>query len=132
MIDLGAGDGWVVFQAAHMAFQKKLNTKFIAVELNPILVMILMILRIFHPNRNNITVIRGDIFSIDYSPFQTSNPNFHILFYMYISPWLIDRVVKKIRAAIPHYSMVSYYYPVKNMNAYSEQKGIHSIYRYEI
>ena len=41
VFDLGAGDGTVIFKAAEHAFKQKLNTKFIAVEINPILILIL-------------------------------------------------------------------------------------------
>ena len=51
MIDLGAGDGIVIFKAASQAFQKRLNTKFIAVEINPVLILILYLRRLFHPNK---------------------------------------------------------------------------------
>jgi len=67
IIDLGAGDGIVIFRAAERAFQNKCNTKFIAVEINPILLLILHIRRLLHPNRKNIKIINTDMFSINYS-----------------------------------------------------------------
>jgi len=62
VVDLGAGDGIVVFSAAARALQKKLNTKFIAIELNPILILVLHIRRLFHSNKKNIKITYADIF----------------------------------------------------------------------
>ena len=38
VIDLGAGDGVVVFEAAYESWRRKLNTKFITLEINPVLI----------------------------------------------------------------------------------------------
>src|SRR3989339_1199594 len=51
VFDLGAGDGIMIFKAAEEAFQQDINTKFIAVEINPVLILILYLRRLFHPNK---------------------------------------------------------------------------------
>jgi tRNA G46 methylase TrmB len=56
VIDLGAGDGWVIFAAASTAYQQKLNTQFIAAEINPFLILLLYVKRFLHPNKKNITI----------------------------------------------------------------------------
>ena len=38
ILDLGAGDGTIIFAAATKAYQDKLNTYFIAIDINPILI----------------------------------------------------------------------------------------------
>ncbi len=47
VIDLGAGDGLVIFKAADEAYERGFDTKFYAVEINPILILILYIKLIF-------------------------------------------------------------------------------------
>ena len=113
IFDLGAGDGIVIFTAAKEAFKKKLNAKFIAVEINPILVLLLQFRHLFHPNRHNIKIIWDDFFKMNFKLFTF---NFSLLtFYLYISPWFLDRVSKKIRKKFPKTSIVSYMYPIKSL-----------------
>ena len=50
VFDLGAGDGIIIFKAAQQAYKQKLNTQFVAVEINPVLILILHLRRLFHPN----------------------------------------------------------------------------------
>ena len=52
LYDLGAGDGMVLFEAAKWAGHAKLDTKFIGIEINPVLVLILLFRCFFHPNKN--------------------------------------------------------------------------------
>ena len=47
VIDLGAGDGIVIFEAAKIAYKRKLNTRFVAVEINPVLILVLHLRRLF-------------------------------------------------------------------------------------
>jgi len=65
VFDLGAGDGVVIFEAAQSSFNNKLNTKFVAVEINPILILVLFFRRLFHHNRKNIKIIFDDIFKMN-------------------------------------------------------------------
>ncbi|PIP63272.1 hypothetical protein COW97_03440, partial [Candidatus Roizmanbacteria bacterium CG22_combo_CG10-13_8_21_14_all_34_12] len=64
VIDLGAGDGIVIFKAAQQSYKQKLNTKFVAVEINLILILIIHLRRLFHPNKKNIKIVYGDIFKM--------------------------------------------------------------------
>lgn len=113
VIDLGAGDGIVIFEAAQSSFQKKLNTKFIAVEINPILILILHIRRLLHPNRKNIKIIRDDIFTMNYSRLIIDNHQLTI--YLYISPWYLEKTILNVKNQISKFSVVSYMYPVKSL-----------------
>lgn len=74
IIDLGAGDGVVIFAAASNAISlpKKLNTQFIAVEINPVLIFIMHLRRLFHPNRKNIKIVWADMFKVN---LKTQNHN---------------------------------------------------------
>lgn len=114
IIDLGAGDGIVIFSSATKSFQKKLNTKFVAVEINPILILVLYIRRLFHPNRKNIKVIRHDIFKMNFSSLFPSPQSLTI--YLYVSPWLIEKIILNIKNQISKFSVVSYMYPIKSLN----------------
>lgn len=132
VFDLGAGDGIVIFEAAKSSFQKKLNTKFIAVEINPILILILFIRRLFHPNRKNIKIVYGDIFSMNYQKLLTFNFSLST-FYLYISPWFLEKTISNIKDQISKFSVVSYMYPLKDKTAFTKVmavKGKNSIFIY--
>ena len=129
VVDLGAGDGIVIFEAAKASLQDKLNTQFIAVEINPILVFILHLHRLFHPNRKNIKIIFGDMFKIDFMDF-INFKNF-ITIYLYVSPWLIDKILRHIKKQIKEFSVISYMYDSKLLkNKEKIIKGVHNIYVY--
>lgn len=129
VIDLGAGDGVVIFKAAEKAYQDNLNTKFIAVEINPILLFILYIRRLFHPNRKNIQIVNKDMFSLSYTHLINS-PN--VTFYIYISPWFIEKTTANIKSQIKKFDLVSYFYQVKFLEEHKENitHGVHKIFSY--
>jgi len=126
IIDLGAGDGIIIFTAAQYAKKHRLNTKFIALEINPILVFILHLRRFFSLNRHQIKIVWGDIFKLDYAQWKKKNPTF----YIYISPWLISKLITKIKKGLPHFRLVSYMYPVKDLKLRSSLPGRHPTYYY--
>jgi len=109
VIDLGAGDGIVIFEAAKIAYKRKLNTIFIAVEINIVLILIMYIRRLFHPNRKNIKIILGDIFNITMKQFN------NLTIYLYISPWYIEQAISNFKLQISNFSVVSYMYPIKSL-----------------
>lgn len=129
VIDLGAGDGIVVFEAARAAWIRKLNTDFVAVEINPILIAILHIKRLLHPNRLKIKIIRGDIFRMDYKGIIATKRS--LTFYLYISPWHMEKTINNISRQTKKYSVVSYMYPVKSLKSSRKPKtGVHSVFFY--
>jgi len=138
IIDLGAGDGIVVLKSATEAFQNKLNTHFIAVEINPILLLILHIRRLFHPNRKNIQIVNADMFTMSYANLTEyctgrSRPaRTNVTFYIYISPWFIEKTVSNISKQMKTFNLVSYFYQVKFLSKHEEtiNEGVHKIYRY--
>lgn len=121
VFDLGAGDGIIIFAAAKSSYQQKLNTKFIAVEINPVLILILHLRRLFHPNRKGIKIVYGDIFNFNFMNF-TNFKNF-ITIYLYISPWYLEKVIENCKLVlskveglkIENFSVVSYMYPIKSL-----------------
>lgn len=135
IVDLGAGDGIVIFEAAKKSYLDGLNTKFVAVEINPILIIILYLRRLFHPNQKNIKIVYGDMFSIDFKNFINFN-NF-LTFYIYISPWFLKKTLSNIKNQISKFKVVSYMYPLKNFNnkidftKVTEVKGKNSIFSYD-
>ncbi|MCX6730404.1 MAG: hypothetical protein NTZ55_01000 [Candidatus Roizmanbacteria bacterium] len=135
IIDLGAGDGIVIFQAAKESYSKKLNTRFIAVEINPILLLVLHIRRLFHPNRTNIRIVNRDMFVMDYSKLTSTDlGKFQpvLTFYIYVSPWFIEKTVLNIVKQIKIFDLVSYFYQVKCLPKHKEkiEVGVHSIFTY--
>ena len=125
--DLGAGDGIVIFSASSKAFGKKLNTQFVAVEINPILLVVMWIRRLFHPNRKNIKIVRDDIFNIRY----TVNGIRYTIF-TYISPWFLEKVFKNCKFQISKFKFISYYYPVPKLKSSRTIKGVHNTHIYNV
>ncbi len=114
VFDLGAGDGIVIFEAAKKAYEKNLNTQFFAVEINPVLLLIMYIKRLFHPNKKNIKIVYDDIFKINIKKFL--NFDFSLLtFYLYISPWYLEKTVSNLKSQISNLKIVSYMYPIKSL-----------------
>ena len=133
VIDLGAGDGVVVFEAAYESWRRKLNTKFITLEINPVLIGILWAKWLLHPNRKNIRIVWGDMFKIDYLSLPRLYPrnDMNITFYLYISPWLIEKVISRIQKQLPGSLFISYYYPIKSLKKKEKVlKGVHNTYYY--
>ncbi len=110
IIDLGAGDGIVIFSAAQQSYKQKLNTKFVAVEINPILVLILHFRRLFHPNKKKIEIIRDDIFKMNFNKQLKTTT-----IYLYISPWFLEKTIENCKIKIKKFSLVSYMYPIKSL-----------------
>ncbi len=133
-IDLGAGDGTVIFNAATFAYRKKLNTQIVATDINPILLLILHVRRFFHPNKKNIRIMRADMFSMDFSSLYSQRSKLHTVIYLYISPWYLEPVIRNLKLTIKNFSLVSYMYPVKSLK--SKEKIIrgsqHDIFTYTI
>ncbi len=125
--DLGAGDGVVIFSAASEAFSKKLNTQFIAVEINPILLMVMWFRRLFHPNRKNIQILRADIFNMRYTVF-----GIRYTFFAYISPWYLEKVFNNCKIQINKFKFISYFYPVPKLKSSRTIKGVHNTYTYNV
>jgi len=130
VIDLGAGDGVIIFSAAKKAYENKLYTKFIAVDINPVLLLIMHIRRFFHPNKKNIKIMYGDMFNLTIQPYN------NLTIYLYISPWYLEEVISNL---IPirsgsNFSIVSYMYPIKSLK--KQEKIIkgneHDIFVYNI
>lgn len=134
IVDLGAGDGTVVFAAADASYQKRLNTQFLAVEINPVLILILHLRRFFHPNKKNIKILWADIFKLNFKKFLTFN--FKLLtFYLYVSPWFLEKIIKEIgnwKLEIGNFYVVSYMYPIKSLKRKEKRiKGLkHDIFVY--
>ncbi|MEK7110200.1 MAG: class I SAM-dependent methyltransferase [Patescibacteria group bacterium] len=118
IFDLGAGDGIVIFKAAQQAYQQKLNTQFVAVEINPVLILILYLRRLFHQNRKNIKIVHDDIFKMDFSFYnRCTDAKFCVstTFYLYISPWYLEKTISNIKDQISKFSVISYMYPIGSL-----------------
>ncbi|MCL4374272.1 hypothetical protein M1523_00260 [Patescibacteria group bacterium] len=126
VVDLGAGDGTVVFFAASQAQRQRLRIKFVAIEINPILVMALLIRRLFHPAKKNIQVVWADFFR--WQP----NPANERVFYLYGAPWLNDKIANRLRQFPGKNRLVSYYYPVAGLTAQQRIQGINRIFVYQL
>jgi len=132
IIDLGAGDGVVIFEAAQQAFKKQYNTQFYAIEINPVLLLILHIRRLFHANRKNIHILNKDMFTMDFKRYTLHAT--HCTFYIYISPWFIEKTVMNIASQINKFDLVSYFYQVKFLPKHTESRenGVHCVFLYKL
>lgn len=134
VFDFGAGDGIVIFEAAKKAYKKNLTIQFYAIEINPILIFILHLKRLFHPNKKNIHIIWSDMFKINIKN-QIPNLKNQITIYLYISPWLIDKLLTHLKYQLLNFkniTFVSYFYPIKNLKKKERIiKGINKIYVYK-
>lgn len=131
--DLGAGDGVVIFEAAKESWRKNLNTQFIAIDINPILLVLMHIRRLFHPNRRNIRITYGNMFTMNYSSL-TTDYSLPTTFYLYISPWHIEKTLRNIKKQIGHFFIVSYMYRIPGLqNIEKKIQGIaHDTYTYTV
>jgi len=130
VFDLGAGDGIVIFEAAKLAFEKKLNTKFFAIEINPILILIMWLRWLFHPNKKNIKIVCDDIFKIDFTSYKLQVTSY--TFYLYISPWYLEKIIKNLKLKIKNFTLVSYFYPVPKMKAKKIFEGKNKVFVHSI
>lgn len=110
-VDLGAGDGRVIFEAAKEAKRKNLKTKFFAVEKNPFLVFLLFLKRLFHPNKSNIKIVSQDIFSLNLK----ISPSSFLVFYLYGSPRFLEKLAKHLQKKFSSFTLISYLYPLKTI-----------------
>ncbi len=131
VVDLGAGDGVVIFEAAEESKRKRLNTQFVAVEINPILIFVLHLRRFSHSNRTNIMIIWDDYFKVNLSTFSTRDKS--VTIFVYLSPWFLEDLMKKIRGDLKRFEMVSYFYPLPKTvppGKVKKRKNINAIYKY--
>lgn len=120
VVDLGAGNGVVIFKAASETYMRGFDTKFYAVEINPILILLLQIKRLFHKNRKNIYIIFDDFTKMNLKKFNNA------MFYLYLSPQYLNLVYKKIKTEVSNPKIMSYFYEV-NKSA-RKIKGINNLY----
>lgn len=133
VIDFGAGDGEIIFQAAKKAYEKKVLTQFYAIEINPILIFILHLRRFFHPNKKNIHLVWSDMFKINLKN-QLPNIKNNLVVYLYISPWLINKLLNHLKIqffSFRNITFISYFYPIKGLKKKEKViRGINNIYVY--
>jgi len=122
VVDLGAGNGIVIFKAASEAYKRGFDTKFYAVEINPILIVLLQIKRLFHKNKKNIFILFEDFTKMNLKRFNNS------VFYLYLAPKYLNIVYKKIKIETQKSKIISYFYKIPNINQSSLMKKIHPIY----
>jgi hypothetical protein len=126
VVDLGAGDGKVIFAAASTAKKRKLSTQFLAVEINPILVLILHLRKLFHPNRQNIRILLADMFKLNLSNLTKGETTI----FLYISPWFMEKIYKKLKTDLKTFELISYFYPLPHRAHTKTIKGKNNIFIY--
>ncbi len=134
IVDLGAGTGTVIFETARRAHQKKYDTHFIAIEINPLLILIMYIRRLFHPNKKNIRIIRTNMLEVDYDELANREvKQSALIFYLYIGHRVIEPLKKILENIKKDFIVVSYMYDVPGWKKYRTriQKGIHTLTIYQ-
>ncbi|MDA1316976.1 MAG: class I SAM-dependent methyltransferase [bacterium] len=129
IIDLGAGDGAVVWAAATSAYEKGLNTQFVAVDINIVLVLWMKFRRLVHPHKAHISIIHGDMFLLNYKKIIGSKKP---LFYLYIAPWFTKQVHKMIQELNIPCTILSYFYPITSGKSQKTAHRVHELYFYTI
>jgi len=136
LIDLGAGDGTVVFAAADQAHKLGLETIFVAVDVNPILAWIMQIRKAFHPHKKYIIILNTDMYLYSFkdliNKYVPSQKNNKIVFYIYISPVYIPRTFEMIKKLKKPTRIVSYFYPIHEAKPKKTTAGIHEIFTYDL
>ena len=130
VIDLGAGNGEIIFEAANTANEKELNTRFVAIDINVFLVLIMIIRSLFHKNRSKIRFVWKDIFKYDFR--QIIGKNQTTTIYVYFAPWINDALGTLLKKLPRPVKVVSYYYPINNLHLTKKVKGEHDVFLYYI
>jgi hypothetical protein len=113
-----------------------MSTKFLAVEINPILVLMMTIRRIFHPNKKNIKIILADIFKLNLKSqiikLKTKKQFNNLTIYLYLSPWFLEKVMKNLTKQLKgkNFLVVSYFYPLSSKKPKKVLKGKNKIFVY--
>jgi 16S rRNA A1518/A1519 N6-dimethyltransferase RsmA/KsgA/DIM1 with predicted DNA glycosylase/AP lyase activity len=132
LYDLGAGDGVVVFAAARASLTHL--TRFAAVEINPVLIAFMRLRRRLHPNRKNIAILKKDIFTLSLPP---TTYRLQPIFFMYISPWFMEKTIANLLRQFRSIELVTYFYAVPRSKKYKIKlrkhvKNVHDIYKYTL
>ncbi len=130
IVDLGAGSGTVIFAAADEAHKKGLNTEFVAIDINFLLVVYMYIKAQFHPHKAHIHIMQGDLFKMDYE--KMIQPFKHATFYMYAVPWLANALAQLVVDINKPAQILSYYYPVSILKQKDKLSGEHEVFEYEV
>ncbi len=120
LVDLGAGDGLVIFESA-----RRHKGYFVADEINPVLFGIMYIRRLFHPNRKNIRVILKNMFKVHDTPLSGK-----LVFYLYVSPWFLEKIYAYLKKHFKNFRVVTYFYPIPSLKPKKVIEGVHKIYIY--
>lgn len=158
VVDLGAGTGTVIFASAgsdaaataQINYKKQYfrpsrgqstpprwrllskQPKFIAVEIHPLLIFIMHLRRLFHPNGKNIKIIRSDIFKMNIN--KTIEQLNNLTIYIYVGPFVMDRLIPRLQTLPKGTRIVSYMYEIPGW----EKKlvkivtGVNKIYIYQL
>ena len=129
VIDLGAGDGAVVFAAASEAQNNRLTTQFVAVDINIVLVAFMLLRRHFHPNKAHITILHGDMFLLHYK--KIIGPK-KALFYIYIAPWFTKQVHDMVKELNMPSKILSYFYEIEGGTYVKKTNGVHNLFEYTV
>lgn len=84
LFDLGAGDGKMLLRYARPGI------KVVGVEVNPYLVLVMKLRRLFYRHKDEIEIIAQDLFQTDISHATK--------IYLFVGPFLMERIVKYIQA----------------------------------
>lgn len=135
LIDLGAGDGWIIFESAKQAYDEDIKATFIAVDINPILIFIMQIKRLFHLNKKNILILQGDFFSQIFwnklkNKLKKQNNISKFILYLYISPRLMRRTKEIIDSNLKKTKIITYLYPLDRIKPNNILQGEKKIFIY--
>lgn len=128
VVDLGAGNGRVIFAAARQAYKIHHKAQFIALDINPALVAWMRLRRLFHPNRKHIRIMRADMFQLDMK--RITHDTKPVTVYLYVDKKSLARLRLKLESLPKGSRILSYMYEIPGAKPSSTHKGINNLYEY--
>jgi hypothetical protein len=112
---------------------QKITTQFYAVEIHPLLIFIMHLKHLFHPNRKNIHILRTNLFNLNFSNLTIKQFN-NITIYLYVGPFVMQRLKPVLQSFPKGIRIVSYMYEIPGWEKYLKEvrTGEKKLYCYEL
>lgn len=84
--------------------------QFFAIEIHPLLTLIMRARRLMHPNRTHIHILRTDLFALD--PNLITDNRQLITLYLYVGPFVMNQIKKTLSRFPKNTRVLSYMYAI--------------------
>ncbi len=113
------------------SFENQNVSKFVAIEIHPTLFLWMQLRRLFHPNRNNISIIRADMFKFDLNKLTTDNLQPTIV-YLYVDKNSLSRLKPNLLKLPKNSQIFTYMYPLPDLKPNKTYQGRNQLFEYVI